>query len=550
MTGDDRQLPGWPLESGDPARLGRYALLRRLGEGGMGRVYLARSPAGELVAVKVIRTDVAEVEGFRRRFRSEVARARQVPPFCTAEVLDADPDHDPPYLVVEYVDGPDLTTVVRERGPLRPAHLHGLAIGVATALTAIHAAGIIHRDLKPSNVLLAPGNPKVIDFGLARRVDPTAGLTGSNELIGTVAYMAPERIEPASHGELTPAADVFAWGAVVTFAGTGRAPFEADSLPAIAVRILTQPPDLARLDGDLRDLVAQALAKDPADRPSARELLDRLLASTGSADPAGPTRLAPTAADRTRPLPSSARPRWRRRLAVGALVLGLLAAGGGVAGALSGVLPRVLAADPGSPGPSEPAPTLPAGWLPDGVSRVIADPLTAPLGWQVRHDPDNQVSCRLDGGLVVTSQRAASYRCPGPRDELTDLAVSVDVTLAAPGSCASVWFRFAVATGGYALRVCQDGYYFVTHGTPEPHSVTTLRTIRLAEPIAIGTPTRIGLTAAGDTFRFYRDGQPAGGWSHSGFTGGHVALGILQMRPEDPPPYEVVFGQIEIWGRG
>ncbi|MCW6010311.1 protein kinase, partial [Micromonospora sp. CPCC 205371] len=150
MTGEPGSRTA-PLRPSDPARLGRYELLGRLGEGGMGTVYLARGADGRLVALKVVRADVLDDE-FRRRFRSEVNRARQVPPFCTAEVLDADPDHERPYLVVEYVDAPNLSTVVEERGPLSPANLHSFAIGVATALTAIHGAGVIHRDLKPSNV--------------------------------------------------------------------------------------------------------------------------------------------------------------------------------------------------------------------------------------------------------------------------------------------------------------------------------------------------------------------------------------------------------------
>ncbi len=246
----------------------------------MGSVYLADSPEGRTVALKVIRADLAVEPEFRRRFRSEVTRAQEVPPFCTAEVLDSDPDHETPYLVVEYVDGPSLAEVVLDRGPLTPANLYGLAIGVATALYAIHSAGVIHRDLKPSNVLLAPGSPKVIDFGIAQAASGTDGDTRTDQLIGTVSYMAPERLDPGVHAALTPAADIFAWGAVLAFAATGRVPFMADSSPATAVAILTRPPDLDGITEPLKSLVAQALAKNPLDRPSARELLDELLSRT------------------------------------------------------------------------------------------------------------------------------------------------------------------------------------------------------------------------------------------------------------------------------
>ena len=260
MAGETR-THGAPLRPGDPQRLGSYELRRRLGEGGMGVVFLASDPDGRLVAVKLIRSDLADEPEFRRRFRSEVERARQVPPFCTAEVIDADPDDELPYLVVEFVDGPSLSEVVLERGPLTPSNLHGLAIGVATALTAIHGAGVIHRDLKPSNVLLAPGSPKVIDFGIARSAEAGDGETRTDQLIGTVAYMAPERLDPTAHQPLTAAADIFAWGAVVAFAATGRVPFLADSSPATAVAILTHDPDLDGLNEPLRSIVAKALSK-------------------------------------------------------------------------------------------------------------------------------------------------------------------------------------------------------------------------------------------------------------------------------------------------
>ncbi|MFY1669607.1 serine/threonine-protein kinase [Plantactinospora sp. WMMB334] len=290
-----------PLPPGERTRLGRYELLGRLGAGGMGTVYLGRDRDGRRVAIKMVRPEFSYDAEFRGRFRSEVNRARQVPPFSTAEVLDADPDHDPPYLVVEYVDGPSLATVVKEQGPLSGSALHGVAVGIATALTAIHGAGVIHRDLKPANVLFAMGGIKVIDFGIARAFEATSQHTRTDQIVGTVAYMAPERFDAEDGARLSSAADVFAWGVVVAYAATGRTPFAADSAPATAMRILTQPPDLSGLPGSLRDLVERALRKDPAERPTARELLDVLL-SGDTPRPAGTTAVAEAAL--------TARKRW------------------------------------------------------------------------------------------------------------------------------------------------------------------------------------------------------------------------------------------------
>ncbi|GIJ43176.1 hypothetical protein Val02_00620 [Virgisporangium aliadipatigenens] len=273
-----------PLLPGDPRRLGQYEILGRLGEGGMGTVYLGSSPAGRAVAVKVVKAALAGDPAHARRFRSEVARAQQVPPYCTAEVLDADLEHDPPFLAIEYVDGPSLGDVVERDGPLSPANLYALAVGTAAALTAIHGASVIHRDLKPSNVLLAPGSPKVIDFGLAQPVD-AGNFTGEKNVVGTVPYMAPERFGPSATRIATQAVDIFGWGAVIAFAGTGRIPFgEGGSALAIAQAILNDPPDLGTLAGPLRDLVAAALSKDPRDRPTARELLDRLTATPSTVE--------------------------------------------------------------------------------------------------------------------------------------------------------------------------------------------------------------------------------------------------------------------------
>ena len=266
-----------PLRVSDPDWLGEYQLVGRLGAGGMGVVYLAESDDGSYVAIKLIHAAIAADPEFSGRFRSEVERSREVPSFCTAEFLGADLDHDPPYLVVEYVDGPSLDDVVVERGPLRGGALHSLAVGVATALAGIHGAGVIHRDLKPDNVLLPPGSPKVIDFGIARPFVATSKHTQADVMVGTVPYMAPERFSDEPGVAVTAAADVFAWGCVIAYAGTGRTPFLGDSLSATVGRILTQPPRLNGLPESLRDPVLLALSKDPAERPTAPELLAMLV---------------------------------------------------------------------------------------------------------------------------------------------------------------------------------------------------------------------------------------------------------------------------------
>jgi eukaryotic-like serine/threonine-protein kinase len=272
------QPRGAPLQPGDPRELGGYQLLAVLGEGGMGRVYLGRAADGQLVAVKAIRVDIAHDDAIRERFRREVSRTREVPASSTAAVITADPDHDPPYLVVEYVDGASLAEAVATDGPLTAASLHWVAIGVAVALRAIHEAGVIHRDLNPSNVLLAQGLPKVIDFGIARPVDSSTQPGESEAEFGSIPYMAPERFYPKERPHLTTAVDIFAWGAVVTFAGTGRSPFAANSIGATVWRILHGTPDIAGLARPLRDLVERALANDVSIRPTAQDLVERLTA--------------------------------------------------------------------------------------------------------------------------------------------------------------------------------------------------------------------------------------------------------------------------------
>jgi hypothetical protein len=264
----------------DPRRVAAYDVLGRLGEGGMGTVYLARAADGRFVAIKVIRPEYARDPSFLARFRDEVDAARRVARFCTAQVLDTGSDGDMAYLVTEHVDGPTLAAEIQARGPMRGSTLDGLAIGVAAALHEIHSAGVVHRDLKPSNVLLSRVGPKVIDFGIARAWDATGGHTGSGQIIGTPRYMAPEQIEGRS---ATAASDVFAWGAVVAYAGTGRPPFGEGPPYALLRRIVERQPDLDGFDEPLRRLVERAMRKRPQDRPSAHALLLHLV---GPADDA------------------------------------------------------------------------------------------------------------------------------------------------------------------------------------------------------------------------------------------------------------------------
>ena len=263
-----------PLASGDPAEIGGYRLRARLGAGGMGRVYLASTPAGRSVALKVVRPDLGDDQDFRARFRQEIQAARQVHGLYTAQVLDADPDATLPWLVTAYVPGPSLQQAVAGNGPMPEAMVFRLIAGVAEALQAIHAAGVVHRDLKPSNVLLAPDGPRVIDFGIARALEATS-LTRSGMMVGSPQFMAPEQIRDQP---VTPAIDVFALGSLAAYAARGRSPFGEGHSAAVSYRVLHEPPDLDGCPPQLRALIEPCLRKDAAARPAPGQILEFCLA--------------------------------------------------------------------------------------------------------------------------------------------------------------------------------------------------------------------------------------------------------------------------------
>ncbi|MEV5828491.1 serine/threonine-protein kinase [Spirillospora sp. NPDC052242] len=396
-----------PLTSRDPERIGAHRLIGRLGEGGQGVVYLAEGPDGR-AAVKVLH----DRAGSRDAARKELVAARRVASFCTAEILDSGEDDGVPYVVTEFVDGPSLRRLVETEGPQSGPSLYRFAIGTATALAAIHQAGIVHRDFKPGNVLVGPDGPRVIDFGVARAVDATA--TASSSVIGTPSYMAPEQLAGDTVG---PAADVFAWAATIAFAANGRPPFGQDTIPAVLNRIVKGDADLGGLDGPLRELVQRSLHKNPARRPTGREILLRLLEHSdgpiAAEEALAQGRALAMADDAT--LADERTARWttvrmprphrpRRRLLTGGIVAAVIAVAGGAA----------LAVDrSGTPVPSA---------IPDDEVRAPAPPNDDPV--PVRTNPASQsdvpttpseVADAVEG--AVGRRRTAGFTAEGFRSQ-------------------------------------------------------------------------------------------------------------------------------------
>jgi serine/threonine protein kinase len=250
------------LRPDDPQQIGSYRLLGRLGSGGMGQVFLGRSPGGRPVAVKAIRPELADSPDFRHRFAHEVAAARRVSGVFTAPVVDADPEAPQPWLVTAYVAGPSLADRVKNNGAMPERDVIRLGCALAEELAAIHAAGIVRRDLKPSNVLLASDGPRIIDFGISRATEATS-LTQSGLVVGSPGFMSPEQAEGR---EVNAASDVFSLGAVLAFVATGTGPFGTGAASAMLYRVVPAEPDLTSVSGGLRDVLLACLRKNPAER--------------------------------------------------------------------------------------------------------------------------------------------------------------------------------------------------------------------------------------------------------------------------------------------
>ncbi|MFC4947679.1 protein kinase domain-containing protein [Pseudonocardia sp. GCM10023141] len=289
----------------EPPMLGRYRVLGRLGVGGMGRVLLGVDEVGRRVALKIVHAELASDQGFRERFRREIQIAAAAPAWFTAPVLDADPDAERPWLATAYIEGPSLAGYVSQNGPLDEYGVAALAVRLADGLAALHSTGLVHRDIKPSNVLLAEDGPRLIDFGISRALDGTA-LTQTGKVIGTPEYMSPE--QASGERVVTPAGDMFSFGSLLVYAGTGTSPFASDSAQGSVYRIVYGEPDLGRLTGRVREVAAGCLQKDPAARPTAVQARASLRAATdptaGPADLAAAPTVVVRAPDATRNAPT------------------------------------------------------------------------------------------------------------------------------------------------------------------------------------------------------------------------------------------------------
>jgi outer membrane protein assembly factor BamB/predicted Ser/Thr protein kinase len=388
-----------PLGDTDPLAIANYRLLGVLGSGGMGKVYLGESRSGRRVAIKVVRSELANDAGWRRRFTREVAAVRSVSPLFTAAVVDADTDAAEPWLATTFIDGPSLASWVNQAGPLAPGAVLVLAAGLAEALASIHKAGLVHRDLKPSNVIINDDGPQIIDFGIALTADTPAT---TSMLLGTPSYIAPERI----HGsEADPASDIFSLGATLVFAATGRPLVTEGPVYAQLMQITTGRFDLSPVPGDLRPLIVRCVSHQPRDRPTAEELSRILLAArVPRPAPGWYARSGPITSVPVVPGPPLL---TRRRVLTAAGLLGAAAATTGVVVLLppERVTPRAYGL-PAAPSPSGPTPPVPPPQPGEVVWQLASgtDPVAPSPG-----NPSAGLHIIADGQRVITTQGSNLY---------------------------------------------------------------------------------------------------------------------------------------------
>ncbi|WP_461297532.1 serine/threonine-protein kinase [Streptomyces harbinensis] len=436
------------LTQHDPRRIGPFEVLGRLGSGGMGLVYLARSASGRRVAIKTVRTELAEDQLFRVRFTREVEAARAVSGFYTAAVVDADPRAAVPWLATAYVPAPSLEEIVSECGPLPPQAVRWLAAGIAEALQSIHGAGLVHRDLKPSNVLVVEDGPRVIDFGIASGVSNTR-LTLTNVAVGTPAYMSPEQARD-SRG-VTGASDVFSLASTLVFAATGHAPYHGANPVETVFMLLREGPDLEGLPDELRPLIDSLMTSKPEDRPTPADLqaqlAPHLFASSGDDD-------------------SGSASAWLPAGAV-ALIEERRHRGRGTPAPVQGP------ASPSSPVPvsSPPPPSVPPS-VPASVPSRAEEPATpppppatpppppaeeppAPVQVQVREQVREQATIRLAGSQLPIG--------PGPRPP-APVAAPQPAPLPAPAVVPADWrpWRFRMTNDLWGTPLVRDGLLYVT----------------------------------------------------------------------------------------
>ncbi len=436
------------LTQHDPRRIGPFEVLGRLGAGGMGLVYLARSASGRRVAIKTVRTELAEDQLFRVRFTREVEAARAVSGFYTAAVVDADPRAAVPWLATAYVPAPSLEEIVNEHGPLPTQAVRWLAAGVAEALESIHGAGLVHRDLKPSNVLVVEDGPRVIDFGIASGVSNTR-LTMTNVAVGTPAYMSPEQAKDSR--SVTGASDVFSLGSTLVFAATGHAPFHGANPVETVFMLLREGPDLEGLPDDLRPLIESCMQMDATRRPSPADLQAQLAPhlfaseSAGNDDSGTASAWLPERAVELIEARRGGRPPARVPAAAGR------STGRAAAPAASVIAPPPPQQPP--PAPSRP-PVVPS---PDG------GPVRLP-GAKVPIGPGPRVTARPSIGPGDSGLAASWTRTSGPKAATNGVAPAVPAPAPAPDAAGTAWrpWRFRMSNDVWGTPAVAGNLVYVT----------------------------------------------------------------------------------------